>query len=168
MSSILRAVVVSFALGCATTGPAETFDQYWEAYGAGDADTLWELSSPSARADARRVQQEILNGLESPDLEQRTFWEGQFGTTPEEIRALSERGFFVWAIGTIRKRLGSGAIRSVVSRIARVKEESLGADGVVIVYRTGEEISRLPFIRTPEGWRVDQSPFPPAQTAPPP
>jgi hypothetical protein len=167
----LLALVTLALLGCASTGtPSGVFDAYFEAYSAGDTDQLWELSSPAARADARRVQRELVANLQSADVERRTFWEGQFGVEAADIENLGEQDFFVWAVRTIRRRIGITSIHSLVSRIQRVKEEAVNADLTVVIYRVGEEVSRLPIIKTPDGWRVDQSPFPPAPdpNAPPP
>ncbi len=161
----MRYLVLLLSLACATSGPSAVFDDYFEAYGAGDAGRLWELSSPAARNDARRIRTELLAHLESERVEERVEFEGLFGITAEDVRPLDDQQFFEWAVGTIRRRLGVTAIRALVSRVQRVREEPVNAELVVVIYRVGEELSRLPLLKTPDGWRVDQSPFPQPQPA---
>lgn len=164
MSRLLQGVLALLILTAAACGstmsPSSTFDAYFEAYAAGDSEQLWALSSTAARADASRVKRELLAGLRSGDGEERTHFEGTFGVTAEVIEPMDERQFFDWAVAMIRRRLGAGYVRAFVTRVQRVREETLPDGSVVIVYRADEDVSRLPLSRTSDGWRVDQSPFP--------
>ena len=164
MTRLARAVaivVVLSAAGCGTTmTPSGTFDAYFEAYAAGDAELLWALSSPAARADASRVKRELMVGLRSEQADVRTHYEGTFGVTADVIDPMDERQFFDWAVAMIRRRLGPGYVRAFVTRVQRVREETLPDGSVVIVYRADEGVSRLPLKRSSDGWQVDQSPFP--------
>lgn len=162
------AVVVLLGVGCGLpTEPADVFDDYVEAYALGRAEVLWDLSSPAARDDAKRIKAELMAGLRHPDAAIRLDYEGTFATTAEEIEPMDEKTFFTWAVATIRRRLGGGYVRSALSRWVRVRMESLPDGRIVVVYRWGERLGRMPLARVDSAWRVDQSPFPAKPAAPP-
>ena len=126
MRIIVAAALSLFAAaGCGIpTAPDDVFDEYVEAYAVGDVEMLWELSSPSARADAERLRKQLLTGLEHPELALRVHFEGTFGVTAADIRSLSPQNFFYWAVAIVRRRLGVGFIRSTMRRVARIRIET--------------------------------------------
>lgn len=160
----MKAIVLIALLAVASCGlgraPGEVFDAYLAAYAEGDADAMWELTSPGARLDARRLKAELMVVLADPDAAKRVAIEGQFGITVDDIAPLDDKAFFGWAIRAIRHRLGAGFVRRTVEGMHFARLEPDG-DRVMVVYREASGVeSRLPLAKVDGAWRVDQSPFP--------
>jgi hypothetical protein len=159
----MRPVLLAAALwltGCALPSePTDVFDAYLEAYAVGDTEKLWELSSPNARRDASRLKRQLMARLTDPDPAIRLEYEGTLGVVAEVIQPKTEREMFDWAVQTIRRRLGGAFIRNTLSRWTRIRMENAG-QRIIVVYRWGEKISRMPLARVDDAWRVDVSPFP--------
>ena len=170
MRVIVAAVVSLFAVGgCGIpTAPDDVFDEYVEAYAVGDVEMLWELSAPSARADAERLRKQLLAGLEHPELSLRVHFEGTFGVTAADLRSLSPRNFFYWAVAIVRRRLGVGFIRSTMRRIARIRIEDIDSKHKVVVYRQADALARMVLVAVERDiWRVEESPFSQQVATPP-
>ena len=154
-------LALALLLGCGTAKqPGEVFDAYLAAYAQGDSETMWDLSTPAARLDARRLRLEMMAALADPDPVQRIGVEGTFGITADTLRPMDDKAFFVWALGAIRHRLGAAFVRRTVEgmRFARIEPDG---QGVAIIYREASGVeSRLPMRKVDDVWRVDMSPFP--------
>ncbi|MFT7624665.1 MAG: hypothetical protein ACI9WU_003854 [Myxococcota bacterium] len=158
--------------GCATaqSSPGNVFEAYLEAYAEGDAPRMWELSSPSARADGRRVRDELVALLQDPDPIQRVQVEGRFGASSHDVIGMNDQQFFVWGVAAIRRRLGAKWIQQAVSSWALVTVAPTAAQAALVVYREPSgQLQRMPVIQRDNKWYVDVSPFPqePAEAAPP-
>lgn len=163
----LMCCVSVLACGHSNT-PRGVFDAYLEAFVDPDAEQLWELSTPHARDDARRVRKTIMAGLEAPDSVDRVVYEGTFGTTAAKVRPLDDRAFFAWAVQLIHRRMGTSYLRRTVAEWTVVRVEPVGAGDVLVVYRepSGTE-SNMRLRRLQGDWLVHDSPFPKAKPKPP-
>jgi hypothetical protein len=147
--------------GCATTQtPEGTFEAYMQAYAEGNADRVHELSSESARNDAKRLRKELLTALESDDVAEKILVEGRFAINAKDLRAMNDKELFVWGIMSIRRRLTPAYVRRTVSEMSLVRVRAV-VGGAEVIFRNPkgvETIMRLS--RTANGWLVDDSPFP--------
>ncbi len=165
-----RALIAALLLtGCSTTpnSPENLFDIYMEAYADGDGGRLWELSTPAARADAKRLRKEVVAALTDPDAVKRVQVEGMFGATARDVLTMNDRQFFVWAVQAIRRRLGSAFVRRKVSAWRRVAVQRVSLGLAQVIYREpGGGLSQLPVRLAGDLWYVDLSPFPADKKAP--
>jgi hypothetical protein len=150
-----------FVISCVTTGtPEGVYDAYIDAYADGDAERMWKLVSPTVHADTLRVRANFLAVLSNPDPATRVPVEGTFGVTAKVIQAMDARSFYVWAVHAIRQQLSANYVRQTVSRMSRVRVESLGANDVHIVYLGADRTQHRMHIRRLDGrWYVNDNPF---------
>lgn len=143
------------------TTPGEAFDEYMEAFAAGDSDRIWELSAPAARRDSARFRDELKGVLMDPDPVRRLRVEGTYGDGVTVILSMNEEQFHDWWVSTLRKRLGGAQVRKIVESWRRVLVKQTGLDTAVVGYRELQgRINELPVIRIDEIWYVNRSIFP--------
>ena len=131
-----------------------------DAYAEGDAAQVYELSSPGARADAKRLQKDLLAVLDSGDPAKRILVEGRFSITAKELRVMDNKQLFVWWVMSIRRRLTPAFVRSTVSEMSLVRVRA-AVGGAEVIYRNSRGVENsMRLLRTADGWLVDDSPFP--------
>lgn len=141
--------------------PEDAFDEYMDAYADGDAQRLWELSTPSVQRDAERFRSELRDVLLDPDPVRRLSVEGVYGERAMAIVHMNAEQFWAWWIDALRMRLGAAQVRKIVETWRRVRVRPVGIDRAMVVYReVVGRLNQLPVQRIDDIWYVDQSPFP--------
>lgn len=155
------ALVLVAGCGGLPSSPEDAFDAYLEAYADGEAQRLWELSAPEARADARRLKAELVALLTHEDAVERVKVEGLFGVMADDLEGLGDKEFFVWAVGAIRRRIGGPFIRKTVSKWERLGVRHTGPHSAIVIFREAPgQQGKLVVRELGSHWYVVTSPFP--------
>ena len=171
MRSALLVLTIIALMGCGglPRSPRGAYDDYMSAYGKGDADRLWTLSSAGVHSDAERFKSDLLKILSNSDAAVRIPVEGAYGITREEVEPMERKAFFVWWMGAMRKRLGGRFIQKTVEGFEYVRTEHLPGGQAEVFYRQPNgAISTLVVAPLDERWVVSQSPLPARDKTPAP